>query len=530
MLYKVFLVEDEIEAREGIRDNVAWKSAGFEFCGEAPDGEIALPLIEATQPDVLITDIRMPFMDGLQLCKIIREHMPWVKIIILSGHDEFSYAQTAIKLGVTEYLLKPVSSADLFNVLQKLTTLLDQDKKERETLKRLRDQVEDNLLLLRERFLLRLAMGGESYAAAVEQSQELGLDIIAEYYLVMLVKIEMAENARSFDFSECQIIEQVLGSMAVGDPNLFLTKKDVEEWVLILRGSSSEHLENEAVFLAESIKREVGEKTSCRLNIGIGDPQQRLGDIHRSFSEALIRINDHNWGSNHPALESERNRVELVKLDQSALESFLKSGNLDGFEEFFTSYIQPLSEAALRLYLVKQYMVVDIVLTSAQFVSDLGGNVDQVFPEIREIEGLLASVKTIEQIKAETRRIITNALAYRDSQVGHERSMIIHQAKTYIDTHFSDPDLSLREVAAHISLSPSHFSAIFSHETGQPFRDYLTAVRIDWAKELLRMTNLKSAEIAYQSGYNDPHYFSYFFKKITGQTPQQFRSSSKMPN
>jgi two-component system response regulator YesN len=103
MLYKVFLVEDEIVAREGIRDNVDWKSAGFEFCGEAPDGEIALPLIETARPDVLITDIKMPFMDGLQLCRVIRERMPWVKIIILSGHDEFDYAQAAVKLGVTEY-------------------------------------------------------------------------------------------------------------------------------------------------------------------------------------------------------------------------------------------------------------------------------------------------------------------------------------------------------------------------------------------------------------------------------------------
>jgi len=128
MLYKVFLVEDEIVTREGIRDNVDWKSAGFEFCGEAPDGEIALPLIEATQPDLLITDIKMPFMDGLQLCKIIREHMPWIKIIILSGHDEFHYAQTAIQLGVSEYLLKPVSVSDLHAVLQRAVEALGRER------------------------------------------------------------------------------------------------------------------------------------------------------------------------------------------------------------------------------------------------------------------------------------------------------------------------------------------------------------------------------------------------------------------
>src|ERR1044071_10393733 len=105
MAYKVFFVEDEIITREGIRDNVDWRGSGFDFCGEATDGEMALPLLRTTQPDVLITDIKMPFMDGLQLSKIVRERMPWIKIIILSGHDEFEYAQKAIGLGITDYLL-----------------------------------------------------------------------------------------------------------------------------------------------------------------------------------------------------------------------------------------------------------------------------------------------------------------------------------------------------------------------------------------------------------------------------------------
>jgi two-component system response regulator YesN len=135
--YKVFLVEDEIVAREGIRDNVDWHSAGFEFCGEAPDGEMALPLIENTQPDVLITDIKMPFMDGLQLCKIVRDRMPLIKIIILTGHDEFDYAQEAVKLGVTEYLLKPVGVQDLHEVLGKVSAQLDRERQEQQNLQQM---------------------------------------------------------------------------------------------------------------------------------------------------------------------------------------------------------------------------------------------------------------------------------------------------------------------------------------------------------------------------------------------------------
>ena len=159
MPYKAFFVEDEIVTREGIRDKVDWQGNGFEFCGEAPDGEIALPLLQAAQPDLLITDIKMPFMDGLELCKIVRERMPRVKIVILSGHDEFEYAQKAINLGVTEYLLKPVTAQDLHHVLQRIAALLDRERREQEHLEKLKNQAEGNRVVLRERLLLNLAMG-----------------------------------------------------------------------------------------------------------------------------------------------------------------------------------------------------------------------------------------------------------------------------------------------------------------------------------------------------------------------------------
>jgi len=162
MSYKVFFVEDEIITREGIRDNVDWQASGFEFCGEAADGEVALPLLRTAQPDVLITDIKMPFMDGLQLSKIVRERMPWVKIIILSGHDEFEYAQQAINLGVTDYLLKPVTVQKLQNILQKLIVQLNRERKEQENLKKLQEQVEENRVVLCERLLFKLVVGAVS--------------------------------------------------------------------------------------------------------------------------------------------------------------------------------------------------------------------------------------------------------------------------------------------------------------------------------------------------------------------------------
>src|SRR5512141_161777 len=226
MPYKVFFVEDEIITREGIRDNVDWRGNGFEFCGEATDGEMALPLLRTTQPDVLITDIKMPFMDGLQLSKIVRESMPWIKIIILSGHDEFDYAQKAISLGVTDYLLKPVTVQKLQTVLQKLSVQLDQERKEQDNLKKLQEQVEDNRAMLRERLLFKLIVGAVPSAEAVEMGERLGLDLIARYYLVVLLKLDLGDRTEQYDHDEYQQVQRTLTELAEKNPDIFVLKRD----------------------------------------------------------------------------------------------------------------------------------------------------------------------------------------------------------------------------------------------------------------------------------------------------------------
>jgi two-component system response regulator YesN len=524
MMYKVFLVEDEIVAREGIRDNVDWKSAGFEFCGEAPDGEMALPLIEATRPDVLITDIRMPFMDGLQLCKILRDRMPGVKVIILSGHDEFHYAQEAVKLGVTEYLLKPVGVQDLHNVLGKIAAQLDYERVEREKLQQLKNQIEDDLALRQEKFLLKLVMGGMSSLEAIQESQLLELDLIAKWYLVMVVEFELCGRAEQFNYYEHEQVEQIISRLIGNNPDVFLAKIGVEELILIIKGESIEHLEQEGRFLKELIRTEADHKTKCSLRVGVGSPQDRIGYIYQSFAEALTNLpQDGTERSGQLDANSETDKAELLDLDKSALENFLRYGVKNEFDNFFEAYMRPLSEAALQSYFIKNYIFVDIVLITAKFVHQLGGKVDQVIPEINYVETLLMNIKTLDQLREETRHVFASALAFRDSQTQNQYRAMIHQAKKYIEGHYADPDLSLIDVAAQVNLSPSHFSAVFSRETSETFKEYLTKVRIDRAKELLRTTSLKSFEVAYQSGYNDPHYFSHIFRKNTGLSPQQFR-------
>jgi len=525
MQYKVFLVEDEIVTREGIRDNIDWKANGFEFYGEASDGDMALPLLRAIKPDLLITDIKMPFMDGLQLSKIVRERMPWVKIIILSGHDEFEYAQEAIKLGVNEYLLKPITVNEMHKVLQKIATQLNQEKKEQENLKKLQEQLEENQAMLRERLLLKVVTGTIASTEAIEKGQPLRLDLVAKCYLIVILKIEVRTRSEKLDYDEFQKIQQKVTELIGNNPDIYLLRKDWGEFVLLMKGNIPQYLDEEQGLLLGSI-RDTLDQTRYQLVVGVGAQKNRIADIYQSFLEAFVSIQNsadrEKDGSNRMV-----DKAELLKVNKSAVETYLNCGVKEDCEEFFNSYIQPLGDTALKSYLIKNYIFMDVVLATAKQVNDLGGNIDIVIPELNSIETILANISTIEQLKEKTCTILGKALSFRDSQTSGQHTKVIRQAKEYIDQHYMEPDLSLYEIASQVNLSSSHFSMVFSQETCQTFKEYLTTTRINKAKELLRTSSLSSNDISYQVGFNDPHYFSYVFKKNTGFSPTEFRSQTQ---
>ncbi|HEX9060946.1 MAG TPA: helix-turn-helix transcriptional regulator, partial [Clostridia bacterium] len=170
------------------------------------------------------------------------------------------------------------------------------------------------------------------------------------------------------------------------------------------------------------------------------------------------------------------------------------------------------------------YVCMDMILDMARFVEELDGNIETLSPEILDVETLLNNMASKEQFAESIKKIILNILNFRDSKIVSRYENTIRKAKGFIDSNYPDPNLSLNNVAEHVNVSPSHFSTIFSQETGETFIEYLTKVRMKKAMEFLRTTTLKSSEIGYKVGYSDPHYFSYLFKKTTGATPKEFRN------
>lgn len=525
MSYKVFFVEDEIVTREGIRDNVDWRADGFELCGEAPDGEIALPLLQTTKPDVLITDIKMPFMDGLQLSKIVRERLPRTKIVILSGHDEFEYAQEAIKLGVTEYLLKPVTAQDIHHALQRVASKISEDEQAQARLNQLQNQLQENRAALLERLWLKLLVGALSTADALAQSEQLGVELIARCYMAAVLRLTSDDAAARSGLNVFQRAQDRVADMAQNNPDVFVIRKGLDELVLILKGDTPACLQEDCAVLLEDIARGVKE-IGCELVVGVGTPQARLADLGQSFLEALAQAQPRaqdKTGETASGIET----TELLKVDKSAVADYLKCGVTADFDDFFDAFLLPLGQAAFHSAIVKNYVFLDLVFTTARFVQELGGAVEEVLPELDQIETALTEIQTIEQFRAHAQQILTRALAFRDSHANGLRAGVIQQAKEYIDHNFTDAELSLHAVAARVGHSPCHFSTVFGEETGQTFKEYLTQLRLKRAQELLRTTTLRTADISDRVGYNDPHYFSLVFRKNVGLTPKEFRAQAQ---
>lgn len=507
-MIKVFLVEDEKIIRKSIKNNVKWEENGFEFAGEAPDGEMALPMIEKLHPDIVITDIKMPFMDGLELSDILKKKMPKIQIIILSGYGEFDYAKEAIKIGVTDYLTKPVTGEQLLEALNKVKQKLDKKKRQEEDIKKLQKNIKTQMKNMRYQFFGNLIRGKISVSKLMEQGNELGIDLMAPAYNFMLFKI-FSKNENDTE--------------AVYD---LRTKEDaiVEEVIQVAKD-----------YVAALTKRMKKEK-ELQWFAGIGHAVERLHNLSESYDSASKAFAYQYQSSGNEAvffdkLDNEKieraedlQQVDFTKVNSESLEEFLRNGKEEAVHLFVEEYTKTLGKSNMDSFMFCQYMLINIQVGVMKFVEKMGvekANIDRTFKDYKQ---QIAAVSTGEKAAEYIEELIIQAIRMRNERLGKKHSSLITEAKEFIVKNYQEETLSLSDVADQVGLSSSHFSTTFKQETGKSFVEFLTSVRMDKAKEMLCFTDMKASQISYEVGYKDPHYFSYLFKKTQGCTPSEYRS------
>lgn len=538
---KVFLVEDEMVIRRGIKNSIDWEKEGYIFCGEASDGELAYPMIIKEKPDILITDIRMPFMDGLELCKLVKKELPNIKILILSGYDEFDYAKEAIRLGVTEYLLKPISSGKLLEALNGVSESIRREKEDKDLVRKYMEEMRENTEHEKQKFFEQMIAGNLSMADALETGKKYEMNLSAGMYNLLLFRFTLGkENRKSGEL--LGEAEYAIEKLTERLEYVFEFQRGVEGWAFLLMADNEEQMSERVKELSKDLEEIMKNYSTIAYFGGIGQPVARLRELEESFREAeralaaiftmelnrIISVEDIRMAQNVDTLDDiEITSFGEIEKTRTMLEKFLNNGAEDEIDEFVDVYINELPEENLKSVLMRQYIIMDAYIVMMSFCEKIEGIEGEMQAQSEELKNSMKTIQTLEEIKNYIRMLLKKIIGVRDTISGRRYSDIIEIAKDQIRKTYMSDEISLNTIAAEVGMSPSYFSSIFSKEMGKTFVEYLTEIRMDRAKELLMCSSMKTSEIGYEVGYKDPHYFSYIFKKTQNCTPKEFRARGK---
>ena len=542
-MLKIFLAEDEVIVRETIKRMIPWEDLGFELVGEAADGEMALPLLLRQKPDLLITDIKMPFMDGLTLAKVAKKEIPGLKVVILSGYDDFNYAKQAINIGVEDYLLKPITKNALIERLTEIRSRYEHEKTQKEYYEKFHREMQAYEKNSSRDFFEALVSGSMDMMEIYRRSEKLGLDIVAEAYNVLIFTMNCEEDfsgqREGYSEWEAESLE-LLEEFFSENTSAMLFRCNIFSYGVLIKGQKETIEENTRSCVSE-IQRILDRKEQKRQwFVAAGEPVERLSQVQKSyysasraFSQRYLYDENILYYDEMASMEkknvTEDDSTYLQKVDVNALnpvilQKFLSNGLLEETENFVKDYFYAIGQEPLESLVFRNYVTLNVRFSVMSFLKEIGCDTRTLEQEDTE-DVLSESSKSLENAIAYAEKIISQAIALRDQNSGNKNRSILKTAVDFIDSHYMEEDMSLNKAANVANVSANHFSALFSQNMGQTFIEYLTNLRMNKAKEYLRCTGMRSSEIAGEIGYKDAHYFSYLFKKTQGMTPSDYRKA-----
>ncbi len=534
-MYKVFLVEDEIVIREGIKNKIHWEEEGFTLVGDESDGELAYPMIIREQPDILITDIKMPFMDGLELSKLLKKDMPQLKIIIISGYSDFGYAQRAIDIGVSEYLLKPITSGKLVAAVKNAASVIEKERKEKQILEQYQQLIYQMQGEKRKDFFNALVSGKMSLSQIIEQEVQLGINMVARAFCVLLFQFKGQEDM--YEYSNNIVQSETKMNQALNKyPDLRVFERGMDGWAFILMGENELQINNLTRELHDLLSQICEDKIHYFGGIGrvvhrVRDIQQSYLDANSAFSLRFFENRDQflSYNDVHNFKAQMGNKIDvsdlnLEKLDRNLLEEFLKRGTIHDVDEFVDSYFDGFGSNAMNSTIFRHFIIMDGYSAIMKFLRTLNYPKEKID---NSLNSKIDHLSSFEDCSKFYKSILKEAIELRNKNSQKRYAGLIEKAKEYMHIKFAMSDLTLDQVASEVNLSPNYFSSLFNQETGMTFIEYLTDLRMEKAKDYLRCSGKKITEIGFLVGYLDSHYFSYIFKKTQNCTPSEYRLQGK---
>lgn len=536
-MHKIIIVDDEIVVREGIRENINWDEMGFELVGDYENGRDAMAAVDALMPDVVLTDICMPHVDGLKLGRYIMEKYPYTRVVFLTGFDEFEYAQEAVKLKACDYLIKPITASELREVLAKLKAEIDEHKQKLSDMERQRTQLRESLPLLKERFLNRLLTGNLREGELERRLKYLNISLSGACYTVLAVDIDDQSDPVSQAEDDGELSRFVVSNICeeLAEPyGGVVTRNRQDRILLILPGERFESLAGITLGIAETIRMAAEQYMDFTVTIGIGLSCNHLNDIVISSRSALSAL-DYRYilGKNRVISSSQIGQnpasYRFNNLQwQKKLIASMKGGTPDEVNKVIDGIVNELKSTFVPVERCSTY-VQQTILSILSVLDELSIDECDVFDDANpfaEVYGITTLDDISVKLKAICKRA-TDAMLLRRSD--HNTNQV-KKAEEFLLQNYADKDLSLHSVCKHLFISTSYFSFIFKSSTGETFVEYLTRIRVEKAMQLFKTTALKTYEVADSVGYADPHYFSMIFKKANGVSPTEYREMLSKEN
>ncbi|EXX88484.1 hypothetical protein BG53_00245 [Paenibacillus darwinianus] len=532
---KILIVDDEAIFRKGLQSMIAAWDKDWDVVGAAKDGIEALERLEELRPDAVLTDIRMPRMDGLQLQKIAKERFPEIASVVISGYEDFAYVQQSMRHGSKDYLLKPVEREELGRVLDQLKAELLQRTPEPVSAE---ERNED--MLIRQHVTEHVASGllqGSVHPEDMKLLQRIGIDFDQPYFTCLVIKLDKDSVDREryshadpslFQLYIQQFVQEVLDNRASG---LCFVISDTEVVALVNLADERES-KIELLEIAASIRRQIRSLSNITVTIGIGTVVEGAQSIPRAYHEAGIALLYRLIVGGDKVLDYEQTAKEnqfksgIKKWSWEALEQAINEGKTDEVKSIVETVIQDLCRIAQTPEAVHQ-QICKLLIHYYELAEDLGITKQWLRQtDIRTLLFDICSISAIDELVEECRKLLGRLTAGIAARGRNAERDPIEQSVRYLERHYREP-VTLKEAADRVFLNQAYFSSLFKQRTGTTFVERLTELRVAEAKRRIAMTDEKIAVIAEGTGFLNLRHFNRVFKNETGFTPKDYRERVK---
>ena len=533
-MYRILLVDDEILVRDAIKENIDWKSIDCELVGDCENGKQAAEFVQEHPVDIVLTDILMPYMDGMELSHFLHDNYPDIVIVIFSGFGEFEYAKKAIQYGVSEYLLKPVTAMELTGVIEKMKQKVDQQRREKSKMDKLAQNSEKyrkNEQIIRSKNMEALVNCTTDVNKTIQRLSEMGVDISAASYRVALFDIDLYSGMYKLDTEKRQesalmafVLFNISDEIVTREKAGIAYQEGNNRVGILFQETWSRNFTSKTKEICREIQQKTKEVMGFDVSMGIGKWVKKPEELIQSHDMAEQTLQyRYLLGGNLLIDMEEQHPVQEINLDESLedLKEFMKTGQKEQVDQTLAMIEEAIRQALMEKSRACMYLQ-QVIRTMDNACEDMSADMDRIREDRDELLRQVTDQKSFEDackvVQKHTDRIFEILSEMNTSSSERQARLAID----YIQKNYMDPDLSLNSICSYLNISTSYFSTIFKDETGETFTEVLIRTRMEKARELLEKTTMKNYEIAEKVGFSDPHYFGISFKKMTGCTPTEY--------